>query len=110
MCPGYQGMLDEGNESKKNDLEENDLGLRNHNPDLQKKITSRLKKHTELNAGHVKVLAFDGMVELHGHVDGRNALATIEALVRTIEGVTDVINFLKIDNGSTTGVPGIKIE
>lgn len=62
------------------------------NQELKERIEKRLWGHTELNVTGINVTVEKGLVTLAGSVDGPIARATAEGLVRSIEGVNDVIN------------------
>lgn len=63
---------------------------------LREQIAEKLWGHTEVNVTNVKVFAKNGFVSLTGNVDGPDAKAFVEGLIRSIEGVLDVVSFLKI--------------
>lgn len=78
--------------------------------DLRKSVIDKLRSHTEYNSRKVRVEVDGSVVKLLGHVDGEVALASLEGLARSIDGVSDVINLLKIDAASTSGVQGISVR
>jgi osmotically-inducible protein OsmY len=78
--------------------------------ELRKIILHKLQAHSELNVERVRVKIQNNSVELSGEADGEDALATIEAIVRNIPGVADVINLMHVHIGSTTGVQGLRIN
>ena len=77
--------------------------------ELRKRIFQKLKAHSELNVERVKINITQNFVELSGEVDGENALATVEGIVRSIEGVSEVVNLMSVHKGSTSGVQGINL-
>ncbi len=64
---------------------------------LSGKIAEKLWGHTEVNVTNVKVFAKNGVISLTGNVDGPDAKAFVEGLVRSVEGVLDVVSFLVIN-------------
>lgn len=79
-------------------------------PDLRHAVREKLKLHTEYNTQNVKINVNEGVVELSGYVDGNDAHASVEGITRSVPGVHDVVNNLKIKNLSTTGVQGIHLS
>lgn len=64
--------------------------------ELKERIKRKLWGHTELNVTRVNLLIENGVVSLYGNVDGREARATIEGIIRSVEGVDEVVNHLGI--------------
>lgn len=66
------------------------------NKTLKQKIEKKLWGHTEVNVTGISLSVQDGLISLTGMVDGPEARALIEGLVRSVDGVEDVINLLEI--------------
>lgn len=107
MAPGYQGSInndpvDENSLNKHNALSGDDLapGMESVNPEadekLRGKILDKLWGHTEVNVTNVNVFAKNGFISLTGTVDGPDAKAFVEGLVRSVDGVEDVVSLLGI--------------
>lgn len=66
------------------------------NQELKENIQKKLYGHTEVNVTGVSLQVENGLISLNGMVDGPEARALVEGLVRSIDGVEDVINTLEI--------------
>lgn len=77
---------------------------------LKHAVREKLKLHTEYYTGKLTVLEHDGIVELSGYVDGEDAKASLEGIARMVPGVRDVINHMKIDSHSMSGVQGLGLR
>lgn len=100
MAPGYQ--MDENSFNKHNALSGDEMvaDIESVDPEadqvLKEKIEAKLWGHTEVNVTNVSVHVKNGFVSLTGEVDGPDAKALLEGLVRSIGGVLDVVSFLDI--------------
>lgn len=107
MAPGYQGSInndpiDPNSNNKYNALSGDDFasGMDSLDPEADRVLKERIEKslwgHTEVNVTGVRLFVKNGFVSLTGNTDGPDAKAFIEALVRSVGGVEDVVNFLEI--------------
>lgn len=76
---------------------------------LRKKILNYFKLHTEIDSSRTFVEVKNGIVTLSGRVDGPIARASLEGYALTINGVSEVINKIELDNDNMTGVQGIHL-
>jgi osmotically-inducible protein OsmY len=60
-------------------------------------IQKKLWGHTEVFSQHVEIMSLDGLTTLTGKVSNLEDKATLEALVASVPGVSDVINLLEIE-------------
>jgi|GEM_PF-4467648 len=69
---------------------------------LKKEIKAKLDSHPEIDPHHISIHAKGGIVSMTGEVESLDEKSTIEALVENIEGVSEVVNFLKVRKGIDT--------
>jgi hypothetical protein len=111
MSPGYQGPLEDIEPKKENHLNNDyDPGNISDNSLLRKEIILMLKKRPEVNSSRVSVKANGSIAQLSGKVDGPVAKATIEGIVRSLDGVSEVVSSLEIDDEILSGTQGILIK
>ena len=64
--------------------------------DLQHQVQAALMEERDMQGYGIEVLDSNGIVTLRGAVPTRDARERAEALVRSMEGVTNVINELDV--------------
>jgi hypothetical protein len=65
-----------------------------------KDVKKALMNHPELNAAKVHIGVKEGMVSLAGMVESEYVKADLEGLVRSVDGVEDVVSLLRTDKNS----------
>lgn len=70
---------------------------RTEDVELQEKILERLNEDPTIDAEFIEVSTHDGHVDLRGHVESRDDRKWVEALVRQVPHVGDVMNYLTLE-------------
>lgn len=66
--------------------------------ELRTLVEERLREDPTIDAEDIEIRIHDGLVSLHGHVESRDDRKWVEALVRQIPEVKDVMNNLFLGN------------